>query len=212
MQKNLIKYALPVVIIIAGVLWYLLSYEVLTGASTEEVTFGLQQDGLEIDNKEEISRAEASVDSVTEVKLITVHVCGEVVFPGVYQLEEGARVVRAIDAAGGVCAGAMQDYLNLASVLNDGDKVYVPSKQEIEAGILPDNTDGTGEAMLSININTATKSELMQLPGIGESKAESILAYRQEHGSFTTIEDIMQISGIKEAVYSQIKDYIKVQN
>lgn len=210
MKKNLIKYVLPMIVVIVGILWYLLSCDVSGIEFSEETIFGMQQDTEVNTDKNNIIDTEAIAR--TEPSFITVHVCGAVVNPGVYQLEDGARVIQAIEVAGGVCAGAMQDYLNLAGLLEDGSKVYVPSAEEVESGYFQDNTYETGDNVLCVNINTATKSELMQLPGIGESKADSIISYRKEHGNFKSIEDIMLINGIKEAVYSQIKNYIKVQN
>ena len=210
MEKKLIKYMIPMIVIIVGVLWYLLSCDLSSNERLRESTYVMQMDTEKCADKN--NSIETKEFSGIEIKLISVHVCGAVVKPGVYQLEEGARVIQAIEAAGGVCNDAKQDYLNLACFLRDGDKIYVPSAEEIESGDIPDNTYETIENILCININTATKSELMQLPGIGESKADSIILYRKEHGNFKTTEDIMLINGIKEAVYNQIKDYIKVQN
>lgn len=210
MKKNLIKYVLPVIVVIIGILWYLLSCDVSGNEFSGETIFSMQQDTEEYIDRHNTIEKEEIVE--TEARFIAVHVCGAVVNPGVYHLEEGARVIQAIEAAGGVCVGAMQDYLNLAGLVKDGDKIYVPSENEVESGYIPDSAGEAKETVLCININTATKADLMQLPGIGESKADSIILYRNEHGNFKSTEDIMLINGIKEAVYSRIKDYIKVQN
>lgn len=208
MKKNLIKCVLPMIVIIVGILWYLLSREVKQDLLLDETLFGLKQEAEVYAESENVSEVKAP----TSATFIAVHVCGAVASPGVYQLEAGVRVIQAIEAAGGACAGAMQDYLNLAEIVNDGDKIYVPTKEEVESGYVQLNTDTVNETVLCVNINTATKSELMQLPGIGESKADSIISYREEHGYFKSAEDIMLINGIKEAVYRRIKDYIKVKN
>ena len=210
MKKNLIKYVFPMIVAIIGLLWYLISCDVSGNEPTGESIFSMQQNTEEYAYRYNTIETEEIAE--TSVRLIAVYVCGAVVNPGVYQLEEGARVIQAIEAAGGVCNDAKQHYLNLAGFVNDGDKIYVPSTEEIESGYIQDNTYESSGNILCININTATKSELMQLPGIGESKADSIISYRKEHGNFKTTEDIMLINGIKEAVYNQIKDYIKVQN
>ncbi len=210
MKKNLIKYVLPMIVVIIGILWYLLSCDASGNEFSGETIFSMHQDTEDYIDRNNTIEKEEIVG--TEARFIAVHVCGAVVNPGVYQLEEGARVIQAIEAAGGVCAGAVQDYLNLAGLVKDGDKIYVPLENEVESGYIPDSMGETKETVLCININTATKSELMQLPGIGESKADSIISYRKEHGNFKSTEDIMLINGIKEAVYSRIKDYIKVQN
>lgn len=210
MKKNLIKCVLPMIVIIVGILWYLLSREVKQDVLLDETLFGLKQEAEVYAESENVSGEKDML--TTSATFIAVHVCGAVVNPGVYQLEAGVRVIQVIEAAGGVCAGAMQDYLNLAETVNDGDKIYVPTKEEVESGYVQANTDTVKETVLCVNINTATKSELMQLPGIGESKADSIISYREEHGYFKSAEDIMLINGIKEAVYRRIKDYIKVKN
>jgi len=148
-------------------------------------------------------------------------VCGAVLSPGVYEMPYGARVVAAIEAAGGFVENAAVDYLNLARVLSDGEKLMVPTMEEAEAlketeasgkvsvGAVSQGGSENG-AGLSININTATKEELMELPGIGESKALSIIAYREENGAFGSIEEIMLVSGIKEGAFAKIKAYIRV--
>ena len=161
--------------------------------------------------------------------LIYVHVCGAVKNPAVYSLPEGSRVCDAIAAAGGLTENAADDYVNQARFLTDGERVYIPEKGELSnlsaaqyavgqpvnsgAG----NSGGSSAASGSqekqpVNINTAGVNELTTLPGIGESRAESIIAYREEHGAFATIEDIMKISGIKDAAYEKIKDRICTGN
>lgn len=128
-----------------------------------------------------------------------VYVCGQVMNPGVYRLEHGSRVTDAIEAAGGVTKSAFVDNLNLAEQISDGQRIYVPGTDEIS-----EYKDSR------ININTATKQELMTLPGIGQSRAEDIISYRSSHGSFKSVEDIMLVPGIKEAAFLKLKDYIKV--
>jgi len=128
----------------------------------------------------------------------------------VYVLTEGSRVCDAFFAAGGLTENAAKDYWNQARLLSDGEMIYVPNEEEA-ANRSPEkgntkNTDNDGK----ININTATKEGLMTLPGIGESKAERIIAYRDEHGGFSSLEEIMEVEGIKEGMYEKIKDYIVI--
>ena len=159
--------------------------------------------------------------------LIYVHVCGAVKKPAVYALPEGSRVCDAIAEAGGLTEHAADDYVNQARFLTDGERVYIPEKDELgnltaaqyAAGQQVTNTGGSqssntqsSQEQFPVNINTATLSELMTLPGIGESRAESIIAYREKYGAFATIEDIMQISGIKDAAYEKIKNRICTGN
>ncbi len=151
--------------------------------------------------------------------LIYVHVCGAVKKPAVYSLPENSRVCDAIAKAGGLTENAADDYVNQARFLSDGERVYIPEKEELSnlstsqyaAGQQVGNTDNSQEN-LPVNINTAGVSELTSLPGIGESRAESIVAYREKHGAFARIEDIMKISGIKGAAYEKIKDRICTGN
>ena len=142
--------------------------------------------------------------------------------PGVYALVRNSRVYDAIAMAGGLTETAADDYVNQARYLSDGERVYIPQKEELSnlsssqyaAGQpVADGQSGDSEQEnLPVNINTAGIGELTTLPGIGESRAESIIAYREQHGSFARIEDIMKISGIKDAAYEKIKDRICTGN
>lgn len=155
--------------------------------------------------------------SIQEEKddIIYVHVCGSVVTPGVYELTNKARVLDAIIKAGGFKEDAAKDAINQAQLLFDGQRLYIPNQEDMAAGFnlveLNRNQDQDKESGNQVNINVATKEELMNLPGIGESKAESIISYREEHNGFQSIEDIQKISGIKEAVFQKVKDYIVVR-
>ena len=145
---------------------------------------------------------------------IYVDVEGAVKSPGVYCLKPGSRFFEAIDLAGGFNDDAFLKDLNQAKVLEDGSRIYIRTVSEYEAdpgqnqesqedGVSADTDKGT------VNINTASKDELMTLPGIGESKADSIIKYREKQ-KFSKPSDLMQISGIKEGVYNKIKDRIRV--
>lgn len=140
-------------------------------------------------------------------KTCFVHVCGAVAEPGVYELLDGQRVFEAVELAGGFTAEAEDGYLNLAEQVQDGMKVWVPEKGDVSAeAVLGDKTVGPAK----LNINTATKEELMTLRGIGEARAEDIIRYRQKRGGFDRIEDIMEVSGIKDAAFQKMKDDITV--
>ena len=144
-----------------------------------------------------------------------VHICGEVISPGVYELKEGSRVFQAIEKAGGVTDQAAAEYLNMAEQVKDGMKIVVPGKEEVEAAKARGEISLQAEASSNVqktkvNLNTATKEELMTLRGVGEAKAADILKYRESQGGFQKIEDIMKISGIKDAAFQKIKDDITV--
>ena len=159
-------------------------------------------------------------------KSIVVHVCGAVNEPGVYDIAAGSRIIDAVIKAGGFRDDASEDALNLAQVLNDGCKIYFPTVTEMETlDVMTDTkggtvnmqfvsegnvTDSEDSAQARVNINTASKDKLMTLKGVGASRADAIIAYREEHGAFLAIEDIMNVTGIKEGSYNKIKDNITV--
>ncbi len=155
--------------------------------------------------------------------LIYVQIAGAVAKPDVYGLPYGSRIYEAVELAGGFLPEAYDGYLNLALPLADGQKIYVPTNAEKEAvdeasdggisgGTVGGMSGGTaGEADDGkININTAGEAELMTLPGIGQSKAALIIRYRQEHGSFSSIEEIKNIEGIKEGTFNKIRENITI--
>lgn len=146
---------------------------------------------------------------------VLVYVCGEVAAPGVYELREGSRIYEAIEAAGGFTEAAAQKALNLAAPVSDGLQITVYTEEE--AATAPAGVSAGGEggaagagAGVRINLNTASSQELMQLTGIGESRAADIIRYREENGRFQKIEDIMKVPGIKDAGFQKIKDRITV--
>lgn len=146
-----------------------------------------------------------------------VHVCGKVNQPGVYGLPEGSRVWDAIEAAGGFQEDGAREYLNLAELVRDGMKLDVPSESQAqewkEQGVMPAAGHGPGivsGAAAKVNLNTASREELMGLRGIGEARAEDIIRYRETFGGFKSIEDIKNVSGIKNAAFEKIKDSITV--
>ena len=160
-----------------------------------------------------------------------VHVCGAVERPGVYELPQGSRIYQAIEYAGGLRDEADPDYLNQADFVSDGEKVYVPTREEVtemdgRLQIVLGQSDESGGAYSAlgtgsqsqeeqsasglVNLNTASEDQLCTLPGIGSSKARSIIAYREEHGSFDRIESVMNVAGIKDGLFQKIKAYITV--
>lgn len=157
--------------------------------------------------QQEISTVEKALEDEKSVP-VTVHICGAVVNPGVYELPPGSRIVDAVDKAGGLSVDADESYVNLAAVPNDGEQIFIPTIEE--SVIMKQTRQETGVSSGKVNINTADKTLLCTLPGIGDTRAADIIAYRQEHGNFSAIEDIMQVSGIKEGSFQKIKEMIVV--
>lgn len=176
-------------------------------------------------------RTELSDASSEEAKTLVVHICGAVSAPGVYELPAGSRIIDAVEAGGGFLPEAEEACCNLAEEIVDGCQIYIMTKAEScadgqtekKAGIQtsPDSDMQTTDRNVRsnsapalenglVNLNTADVAALMTLPGIGESRAKAIISYREQHGAFAKIEDIMKISGIKQAAFSKIKDKITV--
>ncbi len=149
----------------------------------------------------------------TDSDTIYVYICGQVQHPGVYQISPQERVFSVIQLAGGLTENADAYSVNQAQTLMDGQMIYIPAQGE---EIVPKETSVSGGSLGQthgegiVNINTADLAALMSLPGIGEGKAQSILKYRQEHGSFSSIEEIMNVEGIKEGTFSKFKDQIAI--
>ena len=182
-----------------------------------------QENELEVENEtNEINVDEENSEKIATIK---VHVSGAVKNEGVYELEEDARIADAIEKAGGVTDIANMKNVNLASKLEDGMKIYIPKQgEDVLENNLEENSNnkettlggsGTnsnvGNEKGKININKATKEELDTLPGIGESTAQKIIKYREEHGSFKNIEELKEVKGIGDAKYEEIKDLVDIK-
>lgn len=198
----------------------------------------------DIDVSSELIEEEKIYEEINIDEVITkyyVDIKGEVVNPGVYEVESGNRVIDVINMAGGLTKNADTSLINLSKKVKDEMNIKIYSKKEIEEAYnptiiikeiekececpIPEQCDRVNDALIEyseievvdsnvieetiIDINTATKEELMSIPGIGESKANNIIEYRNTT-KFETIEDIMNVSGIGQSVYEKVKDYIKV--
>ena len=175
--------------------------------------------------------SEAVSDKEMQQAMIYVDVCGAVANPGVFQLAAGSRVFQAIEAAGGYLPEAALTCVNRAGVLTDGQQLYILTQEEMERqGLDPAEMSGASDGQMNgsagtgqnagltvqaqqdnrININTADEAQLTTLTGIGATRAQAIISYRQENGPFAVIEDIMNVQGIKEGTFAKIKDEIVV--
>lgn len=180
------------------------------------------ENDFDISNKLQSNGIEQSSDIEDELEnnMIYVHICGAVVNPDVYPIEAGARLVDLIEEAGGLIPEAAGDYINQAMVAEDGQRIYIPTKDELSEltaaeyliGETINNEDSQSEdkATGKVNINTADEKELMSLPGIGQAKAKGIIDYRSKKGNFKAITNLMDVPGIKEGLFSQIEARITV--
>ena len=196
------------------------------GSSAEFRKKQAESDGSDAGNGTEINST-----GETQPEMIYVDVCGAVANPGVFQLAAGSRVFQAIEAAGGYLPEAVQNCVNRAGVLTDGQQLYILTQEEMERqGLDPAEMAGASDGQMNgsagtgqntgiaaqaqqdnrININTADETQLTTLTGIGATRAQAIIAYRQENGPFAAIEDIMNVQGIKEGTFAKIKDEIVV--
>lgn len=216
-----------------------------SGADAETSSENEEKSDGENDNTDNVRDLQNERNSEVFIqKKIFVDVCGAVVNPGVFQLEEGSRVFQAIEAAGGYLPEAAQTCVNRAGVLRDGQQLYILTQEEMEQqGMNPaelakaaesqqpgnagtDGMSGTEEILPGqqefgqsdsevqdsrININTADEALLTTLTGIGATRAQAIIAYREENGPFAAIEEIMNVQGIKEGTFAKIKDKIVVE-
>lgn len=149
-----------------------------------------------------------------------VYICGAVNVPGVYEVEQNARLYEVVEAAGGLREDAAEESVNQARQIEDGEMIRILTQEEAaqagdeEAGEGAENdvkAETANDSDGRIDLNLATVAELMTLPGIGQAKADSIVRYREKNGAFSSIEEIKQVEGIKEGVYNRIKDHIKVK-
>lgn len=173
-----------------------------------------QEQNLEI---QEIEKENEVIENEIKEETIKVHVSGAVHQAGVIELEKDTRIADAIEKAGGTKENACIDEINLAQFLEDGMKIYIPTKEEIKNEEKQETTSSetvketkTIKTETKVNINTATQTQLETLPGIGPSTAQKILAYRKEKGKFKTIEEIKEVNGIGESKFNKIKDFIHI--
>ncbi len=153
--------------------------------------------------------SEEPAEPIISQESIFVYVCGQVEKPGVYEVASEARIYEVLKMAGGVRKDADISAINQARKLSDGEQIYVPKTGEAE-GAAGNPAAAASADDSRVNINTADAAELMTLPGVGASRAEAIIAYREQSGQYRAIEDIMNVSGIKEGLFSKISDKIKV--
>lgn len=212
-KKN---YFIVAVAIVIGVLW-------LKNGDGENKSLDSTNQISQINSASAENKSASSVNTSTaspsSPKTVTCDITGAVKHQGVYTLKNGARLQELIEVAGGVTKKAELKAINRAILLKDQDKIHIPYKGE-KTEIMPSSSaNSTAESSSStssdssqekVNINTADKAGLQKLTGIGEKKAEQIIAYREQNGSFKKVEDLMQVSGIGEKTFASLKDQLTV--
>ncbi len=202
-KKDLLKtVAVPVMVIVAVLFFWI-------NSNQEEIK--IDDASSEITETDLAARSE-SEDTQGGQGLIYVDIGGEVEMPGVYEVSEGTRLFQVIEKAGGLTEDADIDEINRAETVFDGQKIMIGAKGEASgsAGSGGETNASNYEEEGKININTADSVQLQSIPGIGPSKAERIIEYRQSNGRFKTIDDIKNISGIGNKTFESIKEYITV--
>ncbi len=195
----------------------------------ENVYFQTETSVMETQQKEEMSATDAAQVSEwdntqtgnnAQPEKCFVYICGAVKTPGVYEVEQHARLYEAVEAAGGLTEDAAEESVNQAREIVDGEMIRILTQEEAVRADFEETGERTetevdGENVKDtdgrIDLNLATAAELMTLSGIGQTKADSIIRYREKNGGFSSVEEIKQVEGIKEGVYNRIKDDIKVK-
>ena len=217
------KQKIILAIIISIILLITFAYIYKNIYSVDESSEIIINNDMQIENNL-VQNEENQEDNLKEEEKVVVHVIGEVNNPGVVTLKEGARIIDAINKAGGKTEEADLSKINLAYVIEDGTQIYIPrineNLNEIElmtqdagsstiiSNSETDNEENSKE--VKVNINTANKEKLETLPGIGETTAQKIIDYREANGKFNSIEDIKNVSGIGDAKFNSLKDKITV--
>ncbi|MDR3072376.1 MAG: helix-hairpin-helix domain-containing protein [Clostridiales Family XIII bacterium] len=188
-----------------------LAIAVLLYSISEKQDVRLLRSESSFDTMEQASTVETPSNAAISEALIYVDVTGAVQKSMVIELKAGSRVFDAIEAAGGLRDDACIRDLNRATILRDGDRIYIPTNDEVNDGTVP-ASESTGNANSDgkININSANESTLQQINGVGPSTAGKIMEYRQQNGSFSCIEDIQNVKGIGVKTFENMKDQICV--
>ena len=161
-----------------------------------------------LDPEETVSSVDPECE---ETAWVYVYVCGAVENPDVYQVAAESRLFEVIEIAGGFTEEADRAYLNLARNVTDGEQIVVYTVEETANKMTPvSENEITQSGSGLVNINKASLAELTGISGIGESRAKAIIDYREKHGGFGSIEEIKKVDGIKDGLFSKIKDYITV--
>lgn len=200
-----------IILIIGGILFYFQRSNDKILMMDQTATEEFENNSMELNQEENIKsvdQGESSVDKQSP-KEIMVHIVGQVKNPGVVEVQEGTRLIEAIEQLGGTTQEADLDAVNLAKKLADEEKIYIPKKGEISQS---NTNSGMVEEENSdkININTASQEELKTLSGIGDGISKNIIEYREANGGFKSIEEIKEVNRIGDKIFNDIKDKITI--
>ncbi len=224
-KKQIVSTVVVFLFFLAGGIWYLFQKDAVSAPSENRTgltgVFSMAEpEASKASGLEDTDGKKPGEQEQTEPEQWTVYVCGAVNQPGVYILSADSRLYEAVAMAGGFSKEADCSYHNLARTVADGERIYILSVEETSRLTMEQQVTGETEAAeqagssgnVLIDINAADREQLMELPGIGEAKASAILEYRRRVGRFTAIEEIMNVSGIGEAMFEKIKDKIMVKS
>ena len=206
-MNDKIKY----IIISALIIFMMIAYYFMNKPKNIEV--------IQVDNTEAFTNnvsSEVTDDSIEQQNVVNeepkdmkVYISGEVVNPGVYNVTEDTRLIDVLEMAGGATDEADLDSVNLASYVEDAQQINIPKIGEVDT-LQSQNISETNNNSKLININTATKEELMTLPAIGDVKADSIIEYRTSNGGFDSIDELKNVSGIGDKTFEGLQDLITI--
>ncbi len=217
-KKTMISIILIIILIISFIIYLIMN-------NSEDNALNWEEDIIMKNTQNEENRKNKigeSTNEIEEEEIIVVHITGEVKKEGILYLAKGARIADAIKEAGGETDEADLSQVNLAYKLQDGQKIYIPNKNEKVSMYITDNggnniieesnntQNGEKGGSKKVNINTASQSELDSLPGIGPALAQNIIDYREENGGFKSIEELQNVKGIGDAKYDDIKDNVTI--
>lgn len=226
-KKERIIGAIVLLAVLGSILLFVFSMRKPQEVSQREVLEMFNEEGdsgmessEKISNKSESVNEEKNQDEKMERKNIVVEIKGEVAKPNVYTLAENSRVNDIIEKAGGLTSEANINNINRASLLSDGECIVISNINDKEVDMQEDNLNdkvntlnqgaSTAKSGDSININTASKDELKTLSGVGDTKAEAIIEYRDSNGGFKSIDELKNVSGIGEGTLNKIRDKINI--
>ncbi len=228
-KKERIIGAIVLLVVLGSVLLFVSNMRKPQEFSQKEVLEMFNEEGdsgmestKKISSKSETVNEEKNQDEKAERKNIVVEIKGEVVKPNVYTLAENSRVNDIIEKAGGLTSEANINNINRASLLSDGECIVIRNINDKDADVQEENLNSKVNTLsqggnvasngdsINININTASKDELKTLSGIGDTKAEAIIEYRDSNGGFKSIDELKNVSGIGEGTLNKIREKINI--